>query len=79
MRPSTANFILRAQACAQPAPTEPTRRQFRLERTLGEADRRKLDEYLTAVRDLERRIARAAQFGAAQPPAGVSAPEMFET
>jgi hypothetical protein len=51
----------------------------RLERTLGDADRRKLDEYLTAVRDLERRIERAAQFGAAQPPAGVNAPEMFET
>jgi hypothetical protein len=51
----------------------------RLNRTLGEADRRKLDEYLTAVRDLERRIERAARFGAAQPPTGVAAPEMFET
>jgi hypothetical protein len=51
----------------------------RLARTLGEADRRKLDEYLTAVRDLERRIERAATFGAAHAPAGVTAPEMFET
>lgn len=51
----------------------------RLERQLGEADRRKLDEYLTAVRDLERRIERAEQLGAAKPPPGVEAPQMFET
>jgi hypothetical protein len=51
----------------------------RLDRQLGEADRRKLDEYLTAVRDLERRIERAEKLGAAHPPAGVNAPEMFET
>ena len=51
----------------------------RLERSLGEADRRKLDEYLTAVRDLEGRIERAEKFGAAAPPPGVAAPEMFET
>lgn len=50
-----------------------------LGRRLGEADRRKLDEYLTAVRDLERRIERTEKFGAPQPPAGVAAPEMFET
>jgi uncharacterized protein DUF1552 len=51
----------------------------RLERQLGEADRRKLDEYLTAVRDLERRIERAEKFGAAAPPPGTAEPEMFET
>ncbi|MEY2879139.1 MAG: hypothetical protein RLZZ15_1519 [Verrucomicrobiota bacterium] len=50
-----------------------------LERRLGDADRRKLDEYLTAVRDLERRIERTEKFGAPTPPPGVAAPEMFET
>ncbi|MBI5767083.1 MAG: DUF1552 domain-containing protein [Verrucomicrobia bacterium] len=50
-----------------------------LERRLGDADRRKLDEYLTAVRDLERRIERTEKFGAPRPPPGVAAPEMFET
>lgn len=45
---------------------------------LGENDRRKLDEYLTAVREIERRIERSEKFGAAKPPAGVAAPEMFE-
>jgi hypothetical protein len=49
-----------------------------LSQRLGEADRRKLDEYLTAVRDIERRIERAEKFGAPKPPAGVQAPEMFE-
>jgi hypothetical protein len=49
----------------------------RLERGLGATDKQKLDEYLSAVRDLERRIERAEQFGAAKPPQGVSAPEMF--
>jgi hypothetical protein len=49
-----------------------------LSRRLGENDRRKLDEYLTAVRDIERRIERAEKFGAPQPPAGAQAPEMFE-
>jgi hypothetical protein len=45
----------------------------RLEQRLGGADRRKLDEYLTAVREIERRIERA---GTAQDPAalGVKAP-----
>jgi hypothetical protein len=51
----------------------------RLERRLGTDDRRKLDEYLSAVRDLERRIARAAQFPTPSAPAGAHAPEMFET
>jgi hypothetical protein len=49
-----------------------------LSRRLGESDRLKLDEYLTAVRDIEARIERAEKFGAAKPPPGVSAPEMFE-
>jgi hypothetical protein len=51
----------------------------RLERRLDAADRRKLDEYLTAVRDLERRIARASQFPTPSVPDGASPPEMFET
>jgi hypothetical protein len=50
-----------------------------LSRRLGEADKRKLDEYLTAVRDIERRIQRAEKFGSPKPPAGAAAPEMFET
>jgi hypothetical protein len=50
-----------------------------LERQVGSADRRKLDEYLTAVRDIERRIERAEKFGAATVPKGVTAPTMFET
>src|SRR6185436_17618165 len=49
-----------------------------LERRLGEADRRKLDEYLTAVREIEKRIERAEKFGAPKPPPGIVAPEMFE-
>jgi hypothetical protein len=46
----------------------------RLEQRLGGADRRKLDEYLTAVRETERRISSAST---AQDPAtlGVKAPE----
>lgn len=51
----------------------------RLESRLGTDDRRKLDEYLTSVRELERRIARADQFPVPKPPGGVQAPEMFET
>jgi len=51
----------------------------RLEGRLGVDDRRKLDEYLTSVRELERRIARADQFPVPQAPGGVQAPEMFET
>ena len=51
----------------------------RLEQRLDATDRRKLDEYLTSVRELERRIARAAQFPPPAMPAGVSEPEMFET
>lgn len=51
----------------------------RLEKRLDATDRRKLDEYLSSVRDLERRIARAEQFPTPAVPAGVEAPEMFET
>ena len=51
----------------------------RLEQRLDANDRRKLDEYLSSVRDLERRIARAAEFPTPATPAGVTAPEMFET
>jgi hypothetical protein len=46
-----------------------------LQRRLGATDRRKLDEYLTAVRELEQRIERAEQFARALPdydrPAGI--------
>jgi hypothetical protein len=41
---------------------------------LGIADQRKLDEYLTAVRELEARIARADKGDAAGKAAGISAP-----
>lgn len=51
----------------------------RLEKRLDATDRRKLDEYLSSVRDLERRIARAEEFPVPAVPAGVEAPEMFET
>jgi hypothetical protein len=51
----------------------------RLEQRLDSTDRRKLDEYLTSVRELERRIARAEEFPVPRVPAGSEAPEMFET
>ena len=51
----------------------------RLDRTLGSNDRRKLDEYLTSVREIEQRMQRAEKFGAAHAPAGVLPPVMFET
>jgi len=40
----------------------------RLNDRLGQSDRRKLDEYLTSVRELEQRIARAEQESAAEKP-----------
>ncbi|MFM8634066.1 MAG: DUF1552 domain-containing protein [Planctomycetia bacterium] len=40
----------------------------RLDRTLGASDRRKLDEYLPAVRDVERRIGRSVATAADGPP-----------
>jgi hypothetical protein len=49
-----------------------------LSRRLGDSDRRKLDEYLTGVREIEKRIERAEKFGTPKAPAGVVAPEMFE-
>jgi hypothetical protein len=51
----------------------------RMEGNLDAADRRKLDEYLTAVRDLETRIERAAQFPAPKVPDGTTEPENFES
>jgi hypothetical protein len=51
----------------------------RLEKRLDAGDRRKLDEYLTAVRDLERRIERAKDFPMPKAPDGAQTPEMFET
>jgi hypothetical protein len=50
-------------------------RQF--QKNLGATDRRKLDEYLTAVREIELRVQRAEKFQGTVPD-GVVAPEMFE-
>jgi hypothetical protein len=47
----------------------------RLAGTLGPADGAKLDEYLTAVRELERRIVRAAKDGDGDAPAGAVRPK----
>jgi hypothetical protein len=51
-----------------------------LQRSLGATDRRKLDEYLTAVREIEQRIEREEKFAAVRPdmapPAGV--PKEYE-
>ena len=49
----------------------------RLDAGLGATDRRKLDEYLTAVREIEQRIERSEKFPP-KVPAGVNPPEMFE-
>ncbi len=48
-----------------------------LQRNLGVTDTRKLDEYLTAVREIEQRIERNEKFPA-HVPKGVEAPGMFE-
>ncbi|MDX1951128.1 MAG: DUF1552 domain-containing protein [Verrucomicrobiota bacterium] len=52
----------------------------RLKSNLGRTDQRKLDEYLTAVRELEQRIERAQKFASQQPdfqkPSGI--PEDYE-
>jgi hypothetical protein len=45
-----------------------------LERRLGSSDRRKLDEYLYAVRDIERRVDKAVPFDSAKLPAGIVRP-----
>lgn len=50
----------------------------RLQSRLGTTDTRKLDEYLTAVREIEQRVERAEKFPA-KVPDGVTPPEMFET
>ena len=49
----------------------------RFQKNLGATDRRKLDEYLTAVREIELRVQRAGKLHIAVPD-GVTAPEMFE-
>ena len=49
----------------------------RFQSDLGATDRRKLDEYLSAVREIETRIARSEQFKPVVP-AGANEPEMFE-
>jgi hypothetical protein len=46
-----------------------------LERTLGGADRQKLDQYLTSVRDLEERIQRAEKLPPVTLPEGTKRPE----
>jgi hypothetical protein len=46
-----------------------------LERTLGGADRQKLDQYLSSVRDLEERIHRAEKLPPVELPAGTKKPE----
>jgi hypothetical protein len=46
----------------------------RVNKRLAAADKDKLDEYLTAVRELERRIARAATEAPLKPPAGAVRP-----
>ncbi len=45
-----------------------------LQRQLGGSDVRKLDEYLTSVREIERRLQRAEREPPPQPPAGMSRP-----
>jgi hypothetical protein len=48
-----------------------------LERQLGGADRQKLDQYLSSVRDLEDRIQRAEKLPPIQPPDGTKRPEQL--
>jgi hypothetical protein len=43
-----------------------------LEKQLGRNDQRKLDEYLTGVRDIEKRIQQAEKFGIPNPPQGLA-------
>jgi hypothetical protein len=45
-----------------------------LDKHLGGADRQKLDQYLTCVRELEQRIARAEKLPPAKPPKGATRP-----
>ena len=46
-----------------------------LQRDLGVNDRHKLDEYFTAIRDIELRIERSVHMPAATPPRGFAAPD----
>jgi hypothetical protein len=46
-----------------------------LQTNLGAADRRKLDEYFTAIRDIEQRIERSARMPVASPPQGFTVPD----
>jgi len=46
-----------------------------LQRNLGQSDQRKLDEYMTAVRDVEQRVERAREDGGRQVDPGVPRPE----
>lgn len=46
-----------------------------LQSDLGVNDRRRLDEYFTAIRDIEQRIERSARMPAAPPPRGFAAPD----
>ena len=48
-----------------------------LEKTLGGADRQKLDQYLSSVRDLEERIHRAEKLPPVELPAGTTRPEQL--
>jgi uncharacterized protein DUF1552 len=48
-----------------------------LERTLGGADRQKLDQYLSSVRDLEERIHRAEKLPPVELPEGTKKPEQL--
>ncbi len=47
----------------------------RLESQLGGSDRQKLDQYLSCVRELEQRIARAETLPPAEPPVGTAKPQ----
>jgi hypothetical protein len=49
----------------------------RFQSDLGATDRRKVDEYLSAVREIEQRLARSEQFKPVVP-AGATEPDMFE-
>ncbi len=46
-----------------------------LQANLGVNDRRKLDEYFSAIRDIEQRIERSARMPVATPPRGFAAPD----
>ena len=48
-----------------------------LEKTLGGADRQKLDQYLSSVRDLEERIHRSEKLPPVELPAGTTRPEQL--